>query len=303
MIWIFFGLLIVGVAAWIVQPLSGASSQSGQTELQEARRQLQLMQAALADGRISPETAKQTQQALELRVLEILDRKTAPSICSGLADIPIRLVGAAFLAFASIGLYFLVGNPFYQAITVAEQEQQMRLDFERDVAALAAEIEADPESPVEAYVLLARGYMGLENYPAALETYDRALQISSDFQPLLDEVANAKAFIDEQALARNPAASAIQALPADQQDEMIRAMVDGLAARLQEQPVDPQGWQRLIRSRLVLQDYGLALEDLASARAALSGDADRLAEFETALRPLKAELEALLETQSGETGP
>jgi len=34
----------------------------------------------------------------------------------------------------------------------------------------------------------------------------------------------------------------------------INAMVEGLAARLADDPEDPAGWTRLIRSRIVLQD-------------------------------------------------
>lgn len=45
--------------------------------------------------------------------------------------------------------------------------------------------------------------------------------------------------------------------PEDRQD-MIRGMVDGLAARLEENPMDFQGWMRLIRSRMVLGELGRA---------------------------------------------
>lgn len=53
--------------------------------------------------------------------------------------------------------------------------------------------------------------------------------------------------------------------PAADQDEMIRGMVDGLAARLARSPNDAEGWVKLIRSRMVLQQPGLAREALAKA--------------------------------------
>ena len=46
----------------------------------------------------------------------------------------------------------------------------------------------------------------------------------------------------------------------------IQAMVDGLAARLKQNPNDAEGWQRLIRAYAVLQEKKKALAALASAR-------------------------------------
>ncbi len=44
----------------------------------------------------------------------------------------------------------------------------------------------------------------------------------------------------------------IQALPPDQQNEQIKGMVEGLAARLEDEPGDIEGWLMLGRSRMVL---------------------------------------------------
>ena len=61
---------------------------------------------------------------------------------------------------------------------------------------------------------------------------------------------------------------------------MIRAMVEGLDARLKENPNDPAGWLRLIRARKVLGEDDKAKEALARARKALSGDAEALKKIE-----------------------
>ncbi len=65
----------------------------------------------------------------------------------------------------------------------------------------------------------------------------------------------------------------VQALPADQQQAMIREMVEGLAKRLQENPRDEQGWLRLMRSRVVLGEQQAARDALKSALATFSDDA------------------------------
>jgi len=43
--------------------------------------------------------------------------------------------------------------------------------------------------------------------------------------------------------------------------EQINAMVNGLAARLAENPEDPEGWTRLLRSRIVLADMANLIQD------------------------------------------
>ena len=65
---------------------------------------------------------------------------------------------------------------------------------------------------------------------------------------------------------------AARAIPPSQQDAMVRGMVERLATRLRQNPRDADGWIRLMRSRMVLNDPGAAREALASALAAFQGD-------------------------------
>lgn len=51
----------------------------------------------------------------------------------------------------------------------------------------------------------------------------------------------------------------------EERETMIREMTEGLAARLEEDPMDFEGWQRLIRSRVVLGERELAQESLDRA--------------------------------------
>jgi len=76
--------------------------------------------------------------------------------------------------------------------------------------------------------------------------------------------------------APNPTAEqvqAVQALPQQDQQAMIRGMVDSLAAKLKANPKDPEGWVRLMRARLVLGDRAAAAAAKRDAQAALAGDA------------------------------
>jgi cytochrome c-type biogenesis protein CcmH len=53
----------------------------------------------------------------------------------------------------------------------------------------------------------------------------------------------------------------------EQQQKMIKSMVDSLAARLAENPKDSDGWRMLIRSRHVSGDQAQAVKDLVTARS------------------------------------
>ncbi len=71
-------------------------------------------------------------------------------------------------------------------------------------------------------------------------------------------------------------AEAVRAMPSAEQRAMIRSMVDGLAARLDADGADVDGWLRLLRSYTVLQETDLAKAALARARHALGANPDGL---------------------------
>jgi cytochrome c-type biogenesis protein CcmH len=66
--------------------------------------------------------------------------------------------------------------------------------------------------------------------------------------------------------------------PEDQQ-AMIRSMVDGLEEKLAANPDDLDGWLRLIRSRAVLGEAEKAKAAYDKALAQYSGNADALAQI------------------------
>jgi cytochrome c-type biogenesis protein CcmH len=71
----------------------------------------------------------------------------------------------------------------------------------------------------------------------------------------------------------NPeAAAAIQQMPAGDQQEMIKGMVQRLADRLKANPKDVEGWKRLIRARVVLNDPVGAKQALADGNAAFGDE-------------------------------
>ena len=74
-----------------------------------------------------------------------------------------------------------------------------------------------------------------------------------------------------------------------EQDQMARAMVDRLAARLADSPRDAPGWMRLMRSKVALGDQPGAKAALASGKAAFRGDAATTAQLDGAAKALGLE--------------
>jgi len=81
-------------------------------------------------------------------------------------------------------------------------------------------------------------------------------------------------------------ASAQEMAPEDQQ-AMIRSMVDGLEEKLTANPDDLDGWLRLIRSRAVLGEAEKAKAAYDRALAQYSGNADALAQISALAKDMK----------------
>ncbi|ABD08146.1 Tetratricopeptide TPR_4 [Rhodopseudomonas palustris HaA2] len=67
---------------------------------------------------------------------------------------------------------------------------------------------------------------------------------------------------------------------------MIRGMVDKLAARLQQNGDDVEGWLRLVRAYMVLGDGDKVKQAQAQARQAVAGNAERLKQLNDGLKTL-----------------
>lgn len=95
---------------------------------------------------------------------------------------------------------------------------------------------------------------------------------------------------------RDPSAGDVEAageMTPEQRQAFIQSMVDQLAARLESEPADPDGWLRLARAYTVLGESAKAREALAAAEtqiAALPEGAPERAELTRRLQGLRAQL-------------
>jgi cytochrome c-type biogenesis protein CcmH len=155
-----------------------------------------------------------------------------------------------------------------------------------------------------------RFYLGLAHAQSgesrqALQIWTDLLTISPPDAPWLESVraqlrrVAAEATIDPASLTPSPAATALAArnaavpsgsqaeaitrLPPGQQQQMIRAMVESLAARLDSEPGDVEGWRRLGRARKVLGETEKSVEAYAKAASLAPGRIDVLTDYAGAL--------------------
>ncbi|NQW11991.1 MAG: c-type cytochrome biogenesis protein CcmI [Alphaproteobacteria bacterium] len=87
--------------------------------------------------------------------------------------------------------------------------------------------------------------------------------------------------------------AAARDMTAEQRVEMIRGMVDSLAARLEENPDDVDGWRRLARSWLVLDERKAALAAYEKALERAPDEIDLLLDYARALHPPGADARSM----------
>jgi cytochrome c-type biogenesis protein CcmH len=166
-------------------------------------------------------------------------------------------------------------TPEGEAIKQMPQSQQQAM-IEAMVAKLAARLNANPDDP-EGWRKLARAYQVM----GRVELANQASQKAAEAEARLAGAAPPAGPVTTQSAGPNtsgPTADApssaagqtIQKMSPDQQSEMIRSMVEQLAAKLEAHPDDPEGWRKLARAYQVLGQNDKAknaLDRAAGARA------------------------------------
>lgn len=159
---------------------------------------------------------------------------------------------------------------------------------------LETQLENDPKD-WQGWIELARLWGGLgeaERARVALErgeaAYADAPFVQEQFRQAAMELGLAGAGPGQ----RGPSAEQVQAAEAmtpEEQEEMIRGMVDGLAARLEQTPDDLQGWRMLGRSYQVLGELDKAVTAYERLASLLPPDSPERAEVRAVIESLRAQ--------------
>jgi cytochrome c-type biogenesis protein CcmH len=160
-------------------------------------------------------------------------------------------------------------TPQGQAIKQMAPEQQEQM-IQGMVARLAARLQANPDDP-EGWRKLARAYqvMGLpEKANDATKQAEAAEARAAAGTKTAGPVAAPKVLGPAPDAPNSAAGQAIQQMSPEEQAEMIHAMVDKLAAKLQANPDDADGWRKLARAYQVLGENDKAKTALNRAAQA-----------------------------------
>lgn len=142
-------------------------------------------------------------------------------------------------------------------------------DVNTMIERLAARLETAPDD-IKGWRMLGWSYFNTGSYEQAVAAYAKAVALDPNSSELKLSYEEAKA--KASGAASTPQAGAAgngdnphvakgitpEAIPPTGQDAAIRAMVDGLAGRLESSPHDVDGWTRLMRSRVVLGEKEIA---------------------------------------------
>lgn len=167
--------------------------------------------------------------------------------------------------------------------------EQLLPDVNTMIERLAARLKISPQD-IEGWRMLGWSYFHTARYEQAVAAFESALELdpSSAELRLSYEEAKAKASESSNSETASPLqtegidksggklksenAAMIAAMPPQERDATIRAMVDGLAHRLESSPRDVEGWIRLMRSRVVLGENEVAATAFRKALGAFVDD-------------------------------
>ncbi|MEO1135774.1 MAG: c-type cytochrome biogenesis protein CcmI [Pseudomonadota bacterium] len=144
----------------------------------------------------------------------------------------------------------------------------------------AAQLEADiagGDAPYESWIALIDAYASSGEIDKAQDAVARARARYENAPFVLQQIAAAQARIGADDTARGPTSEQIDAaaaMSAQERAAMIEGMVTGLAARLEQEPDDLEGWVMLARSYGVLGDAQKSAEAYARAIALSPEDID-----------------------------
>ena len=158
--------------------------------------------------------------------------------------------------------------------SVADAETDRNEQLRSLVAQLEERLSTDRAEDALGWRLYARSLMTLGDYDRALDAYDRAILLAEEKSELIEEKRQASEFIQARLAPnagpiRGPSEQDVrdaEALSPEDRQSMIIGMVDGLAARLEETPDNPEGWARLIRARQVLGQTEQLRADIETVR-------------------------------------
>lgn len=295
--WLISAAMVLGVVGFLAKPLFFAIALEDDAELASYFAQID----ALKDNDdIDPDEAEQAIAGLQR---QILARRESPSTQSPAI---VNIVLLLAVGMIGTGVYFIQGRPDMVDLApdtpVAAQRPAPSATPDTDrtaqLAGLVEQLEVrlagEQANDPNGWLIYARSLMSLNRYDDALNAYERVILLTDGRVSVVEERDSARVYIAQagQSLTTPPILDARPQRGPTEQDvrdaatmsdadrqAMIQGMVDGLAARLEDDPDNATDWARLIRARQVLGQTDQAAADVARLRVALSDNPDTIAQI------------------------
>ncbi len=290
MIWILIFVAGISTLAYLAAPFY-LKKDSANDELSTYREALSNIEDKVKLEGADIEQLNKEKLQLEQRLLSYVAKDPLPRKASNKGWMA---VCAATLFAGSLGIYTLIGSPNLSkaknqkpatlsaphAMSQNMQEVQHENDatMEQLIAGLETKLKAGDESP-QSWGLYARSLMTLSRYEEAFKAYEKTLELTNNNPQVAAELESARAFAAQQGEQANmtqqpgPSRADIEAAQSMSQEDraaMIEGMVEGLAAKLVDEPDNMQGWVRLLRARKVLGQESAAAKDIERLKSYFS---------------------------------
>jgi len=233
--WVAAVVCIALALAFVLPTLLRARTAAGKAARRDVniavyRDQMKEIEADRTNGLISEAQFQTARQELEARLADdalSLDESPEPSRASG------RKLGyalGAVLPAAAFGLYFWLGNPtsliaiadaqpgpVHSAVAAAPGAAPGEHDFIKLIRKVEEKTQANPDDG-EAWAMLAKTYAAVEQWPNALQAYEKAARLLPQDASVLSGYAEALAITNNRVLTGRPMEWVRKALEIDPAD-------------------------------------------------------------------------------------
>lgn len=303
--WVVAGLLAAVAAALLLSRAARAAQSGAVGDPASAVYMRQLAEIdELAERGLIAETERKGAHAEAARRLLVAADDTQAPWAVGPADRKAILIAAVAAPAAALALYMAVGFPgladqgFGKRLAEWRATDPQTLGPEQ-MAAVLQDVLRERPNDVEGLRYLALAQGAADKPGEAIRALRRAITLAPDRADLWEMLGKALAYENDgvvgpnaqiafrRALELDPSLDGPrQALATDTQAppplDAIRGMVASLAAKLEAEPDDADGWVRLVRSYAVLGETDKRDAALKSARARFAGQPKVQAELTTA---------------------
>lgn len=219
------GLALAFVLPFLIRNSSAAHGKAARRDINLAvyRDQMKDLNTELSNTQLSQEQFLASKLELETRAAEDAlaheDRAATPVASRRLA-----YVLALILPAATIGFYMWLGNPNVLVLASGGQPQSSALSAqptEADILEIIARIDARAQAnptDVETWEALANANAMMARWPEALQSFERALELSPNRAAVLSGYAEALAMMSDMLLAGAPMEKVNRALQLDPND-------------------------------------------------------------------------------------